>query len=166
MGNTTALRQALKAMVYPRLQAQGFVIDQRRQPVSTTFRRARGERVDLLDLQWDKYGRPRFVLHAGTCPATGLMLATGLLPAADALPTWCADAATLKPRRGTGTRAWFRQDATLPQRLLGRPRLRPPEAVVAELLALLPELGPFWDSGRAGPHLWRWRLAPAPREIA
>jgi hypothetical protein len=161
LGSTTELRRALKATFLPYASDRGFVIDARRQPVSTIFRRRAQRRVEMFEVQWEKYGRPRFALRFGTCPAEGLWI-TGVLQQPDeTLPTWCPDAGTLQPRRGTSTRAWFRQDSSVVLRLLGRPALRPPADVVSELLALFPELERYWTSGAIGPHIRLWRLNPA-----
>ena len=94
--------------------------------------------------------------HFGTCPADGLPLKSGVCSPEDVLPTWCPDAGTLQPRRGMSTRAWFRQDSTLVQRLLGQPARRAPNEVVDELIAVFPELERYWVSGEAGPHVRLW----------
>ena len=112
----------------------------------------------MVEVQWDKYGRPRFVLLFGTCPAEGLRLDDVVIPPDETLPTWCADIGSLQPRRGTATRTWFRQDATVLQRVMGRPALRAPDEVVNELVELFPELERYWADGEVGPHLRLWRL--------
>jgi hypothetical protein len=156
MGSTTHLRRALKAAFFTHAAERGFAIDDSHQPHWTTFRRRVGSSVQIFEVQWDKYGRPRFVLHFGTCPAEGLNLNGTIHKPDETLPTWCPDRGTLQPRRGTGTRSWFRQDSTLLQRLLGRPPLRDPADVVRELLAAFPELERYWDNGEVGPHLRQW----------
>ena len=156
MGVTTELRRALKARLFPYLLARGFAPDLRNQPNLAVFRRRADGRVHILGLQWEKYGKPRFIIHFGTCPADGLPLKSGVCSPEDVLPTWCPDAGTLQPRRGMSTRAWFRQDSTLVQRLLGQPARRAPNEVVDELIAVFPELERYWVSGEAGPHVRLW----------
>ena len=161
MGRTTELRRALKERFVPYAVDRGFVVDERRQPGSTVFRRSENHRVDMFEVQWEKYGKPRFAVHFGTCPADGLRVNEAVHAAPDALPTWCPDAGSLQPRRGAGSRSWFRQDSTIVERLLGRPALRAPGDVVNQLLALFAELERYWRSGDAGPHMRFWKLTSA-----
>jgi len=161
MGRTTELRRALKERFIPDAVDRGFHVDARRQPVSTVFRRRAGDRVEMFELQWEKYGRPRFAVRFGTCPSAGLLVGGTLHAADDTLPTWCPDAGSLQPRRGTSSRSWFRQDSSVLQRLVGRPALRAPADVVNEFLALFPELERYWRTGDAGSHLRFFRLTAA-----
>lgn len=55
------------------------------------------------------------------------------------------------------TRGWFRQDRPILQRVISWSRLRTPEDVVQELMALFREVEEFWDTGRVGQHI---RLLP------
>ena len=157
MGRTTELRRALKTQFFAHAIGRGFVVDERHQPGTTTFRRRAGNGVHVFDVQWEKYGKPRFAVHFGTCPSEGLLV-NGVTHLPDeTLATWCADAGTLRPRRGSSAHAWFRQDAAWWERLVGRRALRDPADVVAELLAVFPELERYWVSGDVGPHLKLWR---------
>ena len=151
VGKTTELRRALKARFIPHVADRGFVVDERRQPISTVFRRRVGASVQMFEVLWDKYGRPRFAVHFGTCPAEGLLLNGVLHAPEDTFPTWCRDTGSL---RGRGR--WFRQDATMLRRLSGSPAVRDPDAVVDELLAVFPELERYWADGQAGAHLKLW----------
>lgn len=161
MGSTTELRRGLKARFFPYILERGFTLDQGRQPNATVFRRRVGSQVQMFEVQWEKYGKPRFAVHYGTCPAEGLRVQGVVNLPENTLPTWCPDAGSLQPRRGVGTRSWFRQDSTFVQRLLGQPALRNPAAVVDELLALFPELERYWTTGDIGPHLRPWGIGAA-----
>ncbi len=152
MGSTTALRRALDASFFPYLAEQGFLVDARNQPSLKTCRRTADGAVQILGLQWDKYGRPRFAVHFGTCAAEGLQVGDDLFPAEDVLATWCPDRGTLRPRRGE----WFRQDPTLLARLRGARSLREPTDIVDELVAHVHELDAYWRDGDVGPHLRLW----------
>ena len=156
MGPTTELRRAVKAMVLPHAAARGFTIDQRLAPASITFRRRAGGAVHIFEMQWDTYGRPRFRVHFGTCPGDGLRVNGVTHSPDDTLATWCPDRGSLQPGRGAHRGLWFRQDATLVQRLLGSPRLRDPADVVGGFLALFPSLERYWTDGEVGPHLRQW----------
>ena len=158
MGVTTELRRAVKARFFPYLLARGFVADLRNQPSATVFRRPVGSRVQVIGIQWEKYGKPRFAVHFGTCPAGGLHLQEGVCSSEDVLPTWCPDTGSLQPHSGVSSRAWFRQDSTLMRRLLGHPALRAPDDVVDQLITLFPEVERYWTNGEVGPHVRLWRL--------
>jgi hypothetical protein len=154
MGTTTELRRALKTTFFTEAIARGFAVDQRLQPVSTIFRRRVGGVVQIFELQWDKYGRPRFAVHFGTCSTEGLRVGEQLFSPDETLPTWCADVGTLEPRgRKHG---WFRQDAAWWQRVLGRPALRDPAHVVEELQTAFRELESYWENGAVGRRIRRW----------
>lgn len=162
MGPTTDLRRELKARFLPYAADRGFVVDRTAQPQSTVFRRRVGHDVQIFEVQWEKYGRPRFRVNFGTCPADGLRAGGTVHPPDATLPSWCPDAGTLQPRRGRTSRSWFRQDATWAERLLGKPARRDPSAVVDECLSLFQELERYWTHRQVGPHLRQWDLSPRP----
>lgn len=157
MGSTTALRREIEWRVLPHLTARGFVIDWRGQPRMQVFRRPDGDVVRIASLQWDKYGRPRFVVHFGTCAAAGLVVGERHFAAGDVLPTWLPECGTLQPRRGRTSRAWFRQDVPFFARLVSGTSLRTVTAVVDDLLVLFQEVDAYWTSGAVGPHLRLWK---------
>jgi hypothetical protein len=165
VGKTTVLRREIKTRFFPYAAARGFRVDLRLQPTSVIFRRPAGVRMEMFELQWDKYGSARFTIHCGACSIEGLEINGRKTPAEEALPTWCNEVASLQPRGGSGTRSWFRQDSTLVDRLIGRPALRNPSEVVDELLALFPEIEQYWAAAKIGPHLRIWRRDPSPRRI-
>lgn len=150
MGTTSDLRRALKKRFFSHAQQRGFTIDERRQPGATVFRRPIAASVHIFEVQWDKYGKPRFRIHFGTCPTKGLMVGAAVVLPDETLPGWCADAGTLQPP--------FRQDSSWLRRLLGQPALRDPDAVVDELLKVFTELERYWASGDVGPHIRRWGI--------
>lgn len=72
MGSTTDLRRQLKADFDPFVAVRGFARDDRDSPQRQIYRRIRGERLDVFDIQWEKYGLPRFVVNYGTGSSAGL----------------------------------------------------------------------------------------------
>lgn len=162
MGQTTELRRELKARFSPYVAASGFKADLRLQPHSTIFRRRTGDRVEMFELQWDKYGAPRFAVHFAVCPIEGLEVNGKMMPLEDTLPTWCNEVGSLYPGRGFSPRSWFRQDSTWLQRIFGRRARRTPSDVVDELLAWFPEVEQYWANGDVGPHLKIWRRSSSP----
>jgi hypothetical protein len=159
MGTTTALRREIKRRFIPAIEKEGFALDERNAPAFWIFRRKAERSVHVFCLQWEKYGRPRFRIDLGTCPLEGLEFSGNRFAWEDMHPHWVLDATTLIPKRGTSSRAWFRQDTTWLRRLFGAPALRSPGEVVDELLALFPEADKYWAEGTLGPHMRQWRVS-------
>jgi hypothetical protein len=153
MGSTTDLRRVLKQAFVPHVESLGFRVDPADAPTFLRFRRPAVEAVHLLEMQWDKYGKPRFVINFGSCPAEGLRI-DGELHAPDkVLVGWLTVNGRLQPKRGLGSGNWFRQDTHLLRRITGSPKLRTAAEVVEELLRLYPEVEKYWQDGTVGPHL-------------
>ena len=157
MGHTTELRREIKQRVRPLLAAKGFALDQRHAPQSVAFRRTTADAVHLLEIQWEKYGKRRFVVNFGRCSPGGVVVRGERIAAADVFPSVAPVNGRLQPGKGGSTAAWFRQDRSLLARLLGRPP-RPASEVVSQLIELLAELDAFFERGDLGPHL---RIHPA-----
>jgi hypothetical protein len=153
MGKTTELRKALKRVFFPFAESRGFAIDQRDAPTFTTFRRTAGNVLQIFDVQWEKYGRPRFVINFGTCPASGLVLPDQTIPPGQVLAAWTPQGGRLQPRPGATTGSWFRQDRPFLMRLFGATILRPAPEVVTHLMQLFPEVEAYWSAGIIGRHL-------------
>jgi hypothetical protein len=161
MGRTTELRRAVAVAFVPMAEAAGFVTDRRSMPGTLSFRRTAGGRVHIVELQWDGYGRPRFVLNYGTCAPEGLRIDDRLHAPEDVAAGWLPDSGRLLPRRGLGPRDWFRQDRRWVERLLGRTALRPAAEVAAELVALFPQVLAHFDGAPPGPEMRAtWPLKP------
>ena len=153
MGRTTDLRRAIKADFVPLLEGKGFLTDQRYMPQFLIFRRRTPEHIYVCDIQWEKYGRPRFVVNFGSCGSLGVVCY-----GKDVEPNDIWAAATpwrgrLMPGRPPSTRSWFRQDRRLLQRLWQGSGLRPPGEVVCELIELFLEVENYWESGVVGAHI-------------
>ena len=131
MGRTSELRREIKMRFVPLAAASGFALSEAHAPGFLEFRRVVGDGEHLFDVQWEKYGRPRFVVNFSSDGKHG----------------------RLQPRAGAGTSSWFRQDATLLDRLLFRPSLRPSSEVVDELISLFPELEGFFSQQVLGKHM-------------
>lgn len=108
------------------------------------YKRSGKAGAQVLTLQLEKHGRPRFLLTFCVEPPGGF----------DRL---YADGGTvaqgrLCPRPGATTRHWFRVDQPFFRRIL---RLRSPEAreVVASCVALLPEVEAWWQTQSPSTHV-------------
>ena len=155
MGTTTELRREIKQRFVPFALERGFVLDQKRAPTFMEFRRESADVAHLFDIQWEKYGRPRFVVNFGTCPLEGLRVKEKTFPVSEVIASWLPDSGRLQPRKGTSASSWFRQDRPFLARLFSSTKLYPASQVVDELLRLFPELEEYWASGKVGPHVFR-----------
>jgi hypothetical protein len=136
MGRTTALRQAIKRDFVPLLQAKGYALDMGDAPRLYRFRKVDGSFEFECDVQWEKYGTPRFILNFSKSGPTGLITRGRLAPS----------------RRGS-TAGWFRQDRPYLPRLVSGSKLYSAEVIVRQLIALFEEVEDFWTSSRIGPHI-------------
>ena len=135
MGRTTALREAIKRDFVPFLRDKGFVLE-KQTALIYPFRKIDLDVVFECSVQWEKYGSPRFILNFSRRGPEGL-IASG----------------RLAPSKGRWTEGWFRQDRSGLQRFFSFSKLYPAEQVVAQLIALFPEVEEFWKSGIVGPHI-------------
>jgi hypothetical protein len=148
MGRTTELRQTIKRDFVPFLRDKGFTLDMSDAPLLYSFRKIDSDVVSECNVQWEKYGSPRFILNFFKRGPKGL-IASG----------------RLAPSQRRTLAGWFRQDRPwlsrlMLSRLISSSKLYPPEQVVAQLIALFGEVEEYWKSGKVGPHI---RLLPVPR---
>jgi len=153
MGRTTELRSELKERFYPWVIQKGFVADMRHAPHFVVFRKITTRTVYVFDIQWEKYGRPRFVVNFGKCGAKGASFNGNHVEPKNVQPNETSGYGRLTPNKGATTGSWFRQDKPLLQRALTFSKLYPANKPVDELLALFPELEAFWKDDTVGPHL-------------
>ncbi|HET8920248.1 MAG TPA: hypothetical protein VFN27_11290, partial [Xanthobacteraceae bacterium] len=126
MGRTTALRQAIKRDFVPFLRDKGFTLDMSDAPRLYRFRKTDSDVVLECNVQWEKYGSPRFILNFSKRGPKGLVAQGRLAPS---------------QRRTLA--GWFRQDRPWPVRLFSFSKLYSAEQVVAQLVALFPEVEEF-----------------------
>ena len=107
MGKTTPLRQALKRTFFPYLVGKGFSTDMRHAPDFFAFRRVDGLRLLLCEIQWDKYGGPRFAINFGVCSAHGVEFYGEHVPAADVIASQASQWGRLLPGNHATTRGGF-----------------------------------------------------------
>lgn len=153
MGNTTDLRRELKKRFYPFVAKHGFQIDTTHSPFSIDFRRITAEGINVFDLRWEKYGRPRFVVNFGHCSASGVIHFGEEVPPGKVLSYMGSSSGRLQPKKGSGTGSWFRQDRSFFYRVVLRQQPRPAAEVVDELLSLFPELEEWFHHRHLGPHI-------------
>ncbi len=153
MGRTTALRGALRTVFYPHVEARGFVVDKIHQPQFTVFRRHVGATVQVFDIQWDKYGNPRFVLNFGEAPADGVVRQGKPVPANSIEVFDCSPMLRLQRKRGGTMACWFQLRRRPLQQLTSLSRDHTPEQVAAAVVESLAEVEEWWKSKTRGPHV-------------
>src|SRR5262245_8328433 len=160
MGRTTELRHEIKQRLNPLMAQKGFVCDTRRAPQFVTFRKIAPDAVYVIEVQWEKYGRPRFIINFGKCGPAGTICHGDRVYPEHILPSLPPHSGHLLPGSGPSTSSWFRQDRRLVERLLNWSRDYPAADVVTRFLELLHEVEEFWARGTIGPHI---RFVPVPK---
>jgi hypothetical protein len=153
MGRTTDLRRSIKARFLPFMLEKGFKVDLRDMPTFMGFRKITNDRVYVCDIQWEKYGRPRFVLNFGSCGPHGVICHGNEIDPHDVTASSVSSAGRLTARPGPQLSCWFRQDRTLLRRVISWSALRNPDEVVAELITRFGEVEEYWSRGLVGRHL-------------
>lgn len=153
MGVTTALRQEIRSRFFPFMQQRGFVLDQQDAPSFWRFRRITATEAHIVEIQWEKYGRRRFVVNFGRCPKDGLSLRGEHIPVEKISAGWLDGGGRLRPGSSRTTAGWFRQDKPLLNRLFSSEKLVPASQVVSQLMMLFPEIEEYWERGAIGKHV-------------
>src|SRR5215831_8895137 len=153
MGRTTDLRREIKRRFFPVMTAKGFSADMRHAPFFICFRRMTPEAIHVCDIQWEKYGRPRFVINFGKCSPAGVICHGRPVRPEDVTPSATPLSGRLAPGRHSTVGGWFRQDRPLMESIIHLSRLRPPGEVVTTLLTVFHEVEDWWEDSSVGPHV-------------
>jgi hypothetical protein len=113
------------------------------------FRRKTDQRHDLIEVQFDKYLRPRFILNFGTVSSDGLIDAYGRhIKAYDVRISHLVESGRLNACPGFFLEHWFG---------VGGFTISPPERVaerqIERLIRLFPQVERWFATGRAGMNL-------------
>ena len=155
MGRATALREAMKARFYPLALKHGFVRGKATSMV-TPFRRVRGSVIHVFDIQWEKYGRPCFVINFGEAPSDGIDFGGEKVPPEKLEPVHCSVKGRLQRWRGASLRSWFQLSKPWSETVLTLRWSYAPEEVAAQAVECFSELETWWDSKQEGPHVHIW----------
>jgi hypothetical protein len=153
MGVTTGLRQEIKSQFFPFMQQRGFVLDQRDAPRFLRFRRITSTEAQIVEIQWEKHGRPRFAINFGRCSKDGVVIRGERFPVEKIYASWLLGRGRLQPGRKKTSGGWFRQDKPFFTRLFSSEKRIYPATVIAQLISLYPEVEEYWERGTVGQHL-------------
>jgi len=139
------LRQEISDRLIPELRRRGF------DGPSTIsgnallheFKRQQGGVIQVLSVQFEKHGLPRFVINVHIEPPEGydhVYAHGGTIPSG-----------RVTPRPGPFTRSWFRADQSVLNRLLGASS-REVDAV-SEAIAVMNEIEGWWSEPRSTEHI-------------
>ncbi len=157
MARATALREAVKKRFYPFVEKRGFVRAKSKDPFFVTFRRVRGDTVDVFDVQWEKYWRPCFVLNFGQGPSRGVDVQGTHVSGTELEPYHCTPCGRLQRRRGGSLACWFQLRRPWRGFLTSGKWAFSPDEVVEELIGSFDELEAWWSGKIEGPHIYIWR---------
>jgi len=148
------LRDAVKSRFYPFADERGFSRVRVAHPLFTDFRRERAGKVQVFDIQWDKYHRPCFVLNFGEAPEGDLELHGTRIAAKDVGPAHCPLRGRLQRYKGGSLSCWFRLRRPWSDVLSSGAWSYRPEEVAEELVRAFRELEQWWETKIEGPHIY------------
>ncbi|KQZ40063.1 DUF4304 domain-containing protein [Duganella sp. Root1480D1] len=146
------LREAIKRYFYPYAESQGFKRAKSSHPQFTSFRRFQGERIHVFDVQWDKYGRPRFIVNFGEANVNNVGV-----PKMEVETQHCNHMYRLQRKKGGSYSCWFQLRKPWLEALSSRRLKYQPEEVVDQLIAYFLEMEAWWSDKLEGPHVQRLR---------
>jgi hypothetical protein len=152
VSRSSALRQAIEEKFYPFAQGRGFIRG-KASSMFTPFHRLRGPTVQVFDIQWEKYGRPCFVVNFGEAPSGGAVFDGQLVPADKLQPAQCRLNGRLQRWRGGSLRTWFQLSKPWSETLRTLRWTYTPDEVVAQLIRSFAELEAWWETKHAGRHV-------------
>jgi hypothetical protein len=159
VGKTTELRQKLKQRFFPFLESKGFSCDMRHAPQIFTFRRISGDKICVLDVQWDEYGRRRFALNFSAGSPREIISYEGKISPQDAFVPNFKNRGRLKSnhqlRLFRSDQQWFSQDLGIIERLMCK-REKSSDHVIDDLLSVFSEVEDFFEERKIGSHLNLW----------
>ena len=164
MTDARDLRELIKTRLFPYVEARGFARAKRGHPLFTTFRRRVGNKAQVFNVQWDKYGAPRFVVNFGEGPIEGVTLWGRHIPGDELEPQDCPESGRLQRKRGPYLRCWFQTRKPLLEAVGTFEWNYPVATVVDAAMAAFPEVEAWWENRAVGPHVTilpsdMWRVA-------
>jgi hypothetical protein len=144
------LRAVVSEKLVPVLLARGYQgpSELRGNVLVHEYRQATTQGTHVLEIQFEKYQRPRFAINLFVEPPGGMESLTrngGTIISG-----------RLKARPGATTASWFRADRSWWERVILRRSGTLENEAVELCLSLLPEVEAWWGTQRASPHILSW----------
>ena len=153
MGRTTELRREIKSTFVPYVEEKGYVCSMKNAPSFIDFKKITNNEVWVFDIQFEKYGLPRFVVNFGKCSADGVTLNGTHYSQSEIVPSLTPGIGRLQPGKTSSTGSWFRQDKHWLTKLVTSSKQRPASEVVNQLMSMFSELEQYFEKGTIGEHL-------------
>ena len=153
MGKTTELRREIKKLFIPFAEKKGFKSTMQFAPQTFDFIKETDETVFAFDIQWEKYGRPRFVVNFGKCAKHEVSNLLAIYSAKEINPAITPTKGRLQPKKGASTASWFRQDKNFFIKLISPNKNKQAIEVVNQLMELFVELEQYYINNTIGEHL-------------
>jgi hypothetical protein len=152
MGKTTELRREIKKSFIPFAESQGYKSTMQFAPTTFDFIKKTDKEILVFDIQWEKYGFPRFVVNFGKCAKHEVENILDLYSAKEINPAITPIKGRLQPKKGFTTASWFRQDKNFFIKLISSNKNRPATEVVNQLMELFVEIEEYFINGTIGEH--------------
>ena len=153
MAKTKSIRDALRSAFYPHAIKLGFEIDKRWQPQFVVFRRLAGNKVDIFDIQWDKYHRPKFVINFSEAPFDGVEFAGKFIGTKDLMVTHCGTFHRLVRDQNKVFYRWFQLRRPLTEQVLKLKRNYEPYEIATQVIDRFSEVEEWWEKKTIGKHV-------------
>jgi len=153
MTSPATLRSEVKDRLHPVIEQKGFSREQA-SSLFTPFRRERDGKVHVVEIQWDKYQRPAFVLNFGEAQSGELVINGVRVAAGRVTPAECRLNGRLQRYRCGSAGCWFRLRKPWVEMLTtGKWNFRPDE-VADEVAQAFGEMEEWFASKAEGPHIY------------
>jgi hypothetical protein len=154
------LRAAISEKVVPVLLSKGYQgpSELKGNALVHEYRRSTPQGTHVLEIQFEKYQRPRFAINLYVEPPGGM---ESLTRNGGTITT-----GRLKARPGATTRSWFRADRSWWEQMILRHSDTVENEAVELCLSLLPEVEAWWSSQRASPHITSWPVKYVAQQTA
>jgi hypothetical protein len=162
-GDAKGFRNVVKQRFFPYLESKGF--ERKSDSMCTTFRRVSAERIHIIQLRWDKYGKPCFSISFGETPNMTVHTADGIVPPDSVEPCHSEALGYLNRKKAAGSfgmDTWFQLRRPLFNRLRTGKREYTADEVVDQLLEYFPEVEKWFETKQAGPHISMSRSTAQP----
>ena len=160
MSKSAALREELKASLWPFLDRAGFIRG-KSTSLFTPFRRHTTEMVHVCEIQWDKSYRPSFVINFGELTADRF----ALVPTREVESGWllnhCDEQLRLKGRRVLlgSAGSWYQPSKPLWEAITTLRCKYSPAEVTAGVIDNFSEVEDWWRTKAIGPHVVEMRTS-------